>query len=152
MKRTLLALAIGLACGLAAHVAWFGARQAAPVNDFNSQLAWMKRELRLDSAQVARIRALHEQSQPRRAALAAEVARMRGEFAAFEQARRTTGRVDYVKFNRFVIQQRVLDHECLDSARELIAATAEVMTPAQRDRYLTMLTPALSTAATGTLN
>ena len=47
MKRTLLALALGLVFGLGAHLAWFGARHAAPVNDFDSQLAWMKRELRL---------------------------------------------------------------------------------------------------------
>ena len=152
MKRTLLALTLGLVLGLGAHLAWFGVRQPAPVNDFESQLAWMQRDLQLDDAQLARIRVLHEQARPRLLALAREVERMRREFAAFEETRLTAGQVDYVKFSRIVVQQRMLDHECLDSARQLIAATAETMTSAQREQYLTLLIPAFQGAAAGSIN
>lgn len=152
MKRTLIGLSLGLVLGLSAHLAWFGTRQPAPVDSFESQLAWMERDLGLNSAQVARIRLLHEQARPRLLALAAEVDRMRREQAAFEEARVTAGRVDYVKYSRFIVQQRVLDHECLDAARRIVAATAEIMTPAQRDHYLTMLTPAIQGATGGSFN
>jgi len=152
MKRTLLALTLGLVLGLGAHLAWFAARQPAPVHDFESQLAWMQRDLNLDSTQVARIRTLHEQARPRLLALAGEVERLQREFAAFEEMRVTAGQVDFVKFSRVVVQQRILDHECLDAARELIAATAATMTTAQRDQYLNLLIPALQGAAVGSYN
>lgn len=152
MKRTLLALILGLVFGLGAHLAWYGVRQPAPVNDLESQLAWMKRDLRLDDAQIARIRTLHEEARPRLLALAGEVGRMRREFAAFEETRRNDGHVDYVKFSRNVVQQRRLDHECLDSARQLIAATAATMTVEQRDQYLALLVPAFQGAAAGSYN
>jgi hypothetical protein len=152
MKRTAFGLILGLILGLGAHLAWFGARAPDPVSDLDSQLAWMKRDFLLDDAQLARIRALHEQARPRLLELAREVGRMRREFAAFEEARLTAGRVDYVKFSRFVVQQRALDHECLDTARQLVAATAEILTPVQRDQYLTLLIPAIQGAAAGSLN
>jgi len=152
MKRTFIALILGLVCGVAAHLAWFGVRHPAPVYDLESQLAWMKSDFHLNSAQLARIRALHEQSRPRMVALAREVARMRREFSAIEETRQKAGEVDFVKVSRFVVQQRVLDHECLDSARQLVAATAEILTPKQRDQYLAMLTPAIQAAVGGSLN
>jgi hypothetical protein len=152
MKRTAFALTLGLVLGLGAHLAWFGVRQPAPVRDLESQLAWMQRDLRLDDAQIARIRALHEQARPRLLALAGEVGRMRREFAAFEETRLKAGQVDYVKFSRIVVQQRMLDHECLDSARQLIAATAATMNGEQRDQYLALLVPAFQGAAAGSYN
>lgn len=152
MKRTAFALALGLLLGLAAHFAWFGARQPLPVHDLDSQLAWMKRDLRLDDTQLARIRTLQEQARPRLLALAGETGRLRREFAAIEERRLTAGQVDYVQFSRFVVRQRMLDHECLDATRALVAATAAVMDPAQRDQYLTLLTPAIQGSAVGSLN
>jgi hypothetical protein len=152
MKRTFLALALGLICGVCAHLLWFGVRHPAPVYDLDSQLAWMKSDFHLNSAQLSRIRALHEQSRPRMVALAREVARMRREFSVIEETRQKAGEVDFVKVSRFVVQQRVLDHECLNSARQLVAATAEIMTPIQRDQYLAMLTPAIQAAVGGSLN
>ncbi len=152
MKRTFFALLLGVVCGVAAHLIWFGVRHPAPVSDLDSQLAWMKQDLHLNAAQLARIRAVHQQAKPRMVALAREVARMRREFTSIEETRQKAGQVDFVKVSRFVIQQRVLDHECLDSARQLVAATAEIMTPGQRDQYLAMLTPAIQAAVTGSLN
>lgn len=151
MKRTAFALTLGLVLGLGAHLAWFAVRQPAPVDDLESQLAWMQRDLRLDDAQLARIRAVHAQARPRQLALAREAEHMRREFAAFEAKRVTAGSVDYLKFSRAVMQQRILDHACLDSARQLIAATADTMTPAQREQYLNLLVPAFQGAA-GSLN
>jgi hypothetical protein len=152
MKRTALGLALGLILGLGAHLVWFSARAPDPVSDLESQLAWMKRDLHLDDAQLARIRLLHEQARPRLLELAREVGHMRREFAAFEEKRLTAGQVDYLKFSRYVVQQRALDHECLDTARRLVAATADILTPAQRDQYLTLLIPAIQGAAAGSLN
>lgn len=152
MKRTLIALALGLIGGVCAHLIWFDARHPSPVYDLDSQLAWMKSDFHLSPSQLARIRSLHEQSRPRTVALAREVARIRREFLAIEETRQTAGQVDFVKVSRFVVQQRMLDHECLDSARQLVAATAEIMTPMQRDQYLAMLGPAIQAAVSGSLN
>jgi hypothetical protein len=152
MKHTFIALMLGLVCGIGAHLLWFGARHPLPVDNLDSQLAWMKSDLHLTSVQLARIKALHDQSRPRMIALAREVVRMRREFSAIEETRQKAGEVDFVKVSRFVVQQRVLDHECLDSARQIVAATAEIMTPGQRDQYLAILTPAIQAAVTGALN
>jgi hypothetical protein len=146
MKRTLLALALGLACGVGAHYAWFFVTRPEPVNDPDSQWEWMKRDLRLDDTQLARIKALHERSSPELLALARRVAQMRDEFAAFEKARRTSGEVDFLEFAQFVEQQRVLDRECVESTRRLVAATAGVMTPDQRAHYLALLGPPFQSA------
>lgn len=147
MKRTLIALALGLACGLAAHFSWFAAHRPPAVDDLDSELRWMKRDLQLDDAQLARIRTLHEQSGPRLLALANEVSQLRRELAVFEQARATDGNVDFVGFARFVEKQRALDRECLDSSRRLVAATAEVLTPRQREQYYQLLSPAYAQPA-----
>jgi len=143
MKRVLVIMATGLACGALAHVAWFGAHRPPGGADLESQLAWMRQTLRLTPEQFARIKALHEESSPRLLALAAQVVRMRGEFAAFERARRTTGQIDFLEFARFVGERRAVDRECAESTRRLILATSEVMNPQQRETYLAMLDPAL---------
>lgn len=143
MKRTLLILLLGLAGGLGAHYGWLARNDPTGRDDLSAQLAWMKTNLHLSDAQLARLRALHEESAPRLMALAAQVASMRGELAAFERERLTTGRIDFLEFARYVEQRRALDRTCLDSTRSLVAASAEVMTPPQREHYLNLLAPAL---------
>jgi len=143
MKRTLLILLLGLGGGVGAHVAWFELQRPARADDLTAQLAWMKANLQLNDAQLARLRVLHEQSAPRLLALASQVAGMRGELAAFERERTTNGRIDFLEFARFVEQRRALDRACLDSTRTLVAASAEVMDPRQREHYLSLLGPAL---------
>ena len=143
MKRLPLVVAAGLAAGLLAHFAWFGVHRPAGAADLESQLAWMQQTWRLTAEQFARIKALHQQSSPRLLALAAQVARMREEFAAFEQARRTTGQIDFLDFARFVERRRAVDRECVESSRRLILAASEVMNPPQREAYLAFLDPAL---------
>ena len=147
MKHTLLTLLVGLLGAIGAHQGWVASHHAAPVRDLESQLAWMQRDLHLSPAQMDQIRALHRHSRPRLLALGQEVARLRQEASRFEEARQTAGQVDFVKFARFAAEQRALDQECLESARQLIASTAEVMTSAQRDQYLALLTPVIQGAA-----
>jgi hypothetical protein len=152
MKRTLIVLATGLACGVLAHFAWFGAHRPAGNADLGSQLTWMQETLRLTPEQFARIKALHEQSSPRLLALAAQVTRMRGEFAAFERERRTRGQIDFLEFARFVEQRRAVDRECAESTRRLIVASSEVMNPQQREAYLAFLDPALKSLGANPAN
>jgi phage host-nuclease inhibitor protein Gam len=148
MKRTLCILLLGLLGGLGAHVGWLTASGAQRPGDLNAQLAWMKTSLRLDEAQLARIKALHEQSAPQLLALAEQVEGMREELAAFEHERIKEGRIDFLEFARFVEKRRRLDRECVLSTERLVAAAAEVMTPQQREQYLSLLGPALKTART----
>ena len=146
MKRTLLILLIGLAGGLAAHFGWLSfAGDAGRMSSVGAQLEWMRTSLKLSDAQLARIQALHERSAPRLQALAAQVETMRGELAAFEKERRSEGRIDFLDFARFVEKRRRLDRECVLSTERLVAEAAEVMTPAQRAHYLSLLEPALKT-------
>ncbi len=143
MKRALLVILAGLVSGVLAHVAWFDTHRPAGGEGLDSQLAWMQQTLALSPEQFARIKALHEQSSPQLLALAAQVARMRDEFAAFERERRTTGEVDFLEFAGFVEQRRAVDRECAESTRRLVLAASEILNPDQRETYLTLLNPAL---------
>jgi Spy/CpxP family protein refolding chaperone len=146
MKRTVLILLLGLLAGTGAHVGWLALHRPEPTGSLTAQLAWMKTSLGLSEAQVARLRALHEQSTPHLLELASQVASMREELAAFERERTTSGRIDFLEFARFVEQRRALDRACLDSMHRLVAASASVMTPEQREHYLSLLGPALEPA------
>ncbi len=95
----------------------------------------VKSELQLTDAQFDRIKELHEASSPRLRALASQVAQMQAEFAAFENTRRTSDRVDFIEFAQFVEVRRNISRECLDSTRKLVMAAANEMTPAQREHY-----------------
>jgi hypothetical protein len=142
MKRLLLTLTLGLVAGLGSHFAYFRYHEPAPTDTLEGQLAWMKTELKLTDRQFARITELHQASHPRLRAMAAQVAQMQTEFGEFERARRTTDRVDFLEFARFVETRRTLNRECLDSTRQLVLASAEVMTPGQRQQYLSLVATA----------
>lgn len=147
MKRTLLILLLGLVCGTGAHYAWLVRYNPTGNDTLSTQLAWMKTNLHLSNEQLVRVRALHEESAPRLLALAAQVTNMRTELAAFERERLTTGQIDFLEFARYVEQRRALDRTCLDSTRTLVAASADVMTPPQREHYLSLLEPTLKADA-----
>jgi hypothetical protein len=136
MSRGALVLLLGLSVGVAAHMIYFRLHQPFNPDTLDGQLGWMKSELALSEDQFDRIRELHEASSPRLRALAAQVAQMEAEFMAFEETRRTTDRVDFIEFARFVDARRAINRECLDSTRRLVLATASEMTPPQRTRYL----------------
>jgi len=142
MKRTLLSLILGLAVGLTTHFVYFRANAPAPTNTLDGQLAWMKTELQLTDSQYARIRELHQASSPRLRAMAVQVAALQAEFAEFEKVRRTSDQVDFLEFARFVEERRHVSRECLDSTRQLILASAEVMNPQQRQRYIQLVSAA----------
>jgi hypothetical protein len=135
MRRGALILILGAAVGVATHVLFFRLHQPYDPGTLEGQLAWMRSELHLSDDQYARIRELHEASSPRLRALAAEVAQMQGEFAAFEETRRSSDRVDFIEFARFVEARRAVNRECLDSTRQLVMAAASEMTPGQREHY-----------------
>jgi hypothetical protein len=142
MKRTILMLTLGLAVGTAVHFGYYGLHQTGSGDALDRQLAWMKTELRLSDEQYARIKELHRTSSPRLRALAVQVAQLQAEFAAFEQARHTSDRVDFLEFARFVDERRHVSRECLDSTRQLVLASAEVMNPQQREHYLGLIATA----------
>jgi len=146
MKTGVLVLLLGLAVGVASHVVYFRIHKPYDASSLDGQLAWMKSELQLSDAQFARIKELHEESSPRLRALAAQVARMQAEFVAFENTRRTSDRVDFIEFARFVEVRRNIDRECLDSTRRLVMAAAGEMTARQREQYSGMVAATTSQA------
>ncbi len=139
MNRTALTLLVGLAVGAGAHFGYYALHRPAGLDSLDGQLSWIRTELDLSADQFARIKELHEASSPRLRALAADVARMQAEFVAFEETRRNTDQVDFLEFARFVETRRNINRECLESTRRLVLATADVMTPEQRTRYLGMV-------------
>lgn len=146
MKRTVLILTVGLGVGLAGHVAWFNTHRPAATGSLDTQLAWMRSDLGLEPDQFARIKALHEQLEPRLLQLAAEVDRLRAEFATFERERMEAGEVDFLKVARAAAERRTLGRECDASTTQLVNGATSVMTPEQRKRYLEILAPALEDA------
>ena len=152
MKRILLVLFLGLFAGVLAHLGWFLAQRPCGSSDLECQLAWMKTELKLSDEQFARIKMIHEQSSPRLLALAAQVARMRDEYAAFERERTTSGQVDFLEFAHFVEQRRAIDRECLTSTQQLVADASRVMTAQQREQYLGLLGPVLQAGTRNLVN
>ncbi len=142
MNRTFLILLLGLVVGLTTHFSYFQLQDAAPTDSLDGQLAWMKAELQLSDLQYARIKELHVASSPRLRAMAVQVAQLQAEFTAFEKARRSTDRVDFLEFARFVETRRQVNEACLDSTRQLVRASAEVMSPQQRERYIQLVAAA----------
>jgi hypothetical protein len=142
MKRILLTLTLGLAAGIGSYFVYCRANEPTSRDTLENQLAWMKSELELTDSQFARIQELHRASHPQLQAMAAQVILMQAEFAEFEKARRTTDRVDFLEFARFVENRRNLNQACIDSTRRLVRASAEVMNPQQREQYLHLVATA----------
>ena len=135
MNRTTLVLLLGLFVGVGTHAIYFQMHRPPGTDTIDGQLTWMKSELHLSDAQFVRIKELHEASSPKLRALAGEVARMQAEFAAFEHTRRVSDRVDFIEFAEFVETRRNINRQCLESTRQLVLASAGVMTPEQRAHY-----------------
>ena len=142
MKRTLLTLVLGVVAGVGAYLGYYRQHELAPTDTLEGQLAWMKSELHLTEPQFARIKELHQASHPRLQAMAAQVAHMQAEFGEFERTRQTVDRVDFLEFARFVESRRNLNRACLDSTKQLVLASAEVMDPQQREHYLRLVATA----------
>jgi hypothetical protein len=147
MKRGSMILVLGLAVGVAAHLGYFSLHRPYDPGTLEGQLAWMKSELHLSDEQFLRIRELHEASSPRLRSLASQVAQMQSEFAAFENTRRNSDKVDFIEFAQFVEVRRNISRECLASTRSLVMAAAGEMTPAQRRQYFGIVAAATPEAS-----
>lgn len=141
MKRALCFCLLGLLAGVGVHVGYyrFSLRTEPSPTTLDGELAWMQGELHLTDSQFRRIKQIHVASSAELLALADRVEQMQKELAAFENERRTADRVDFLEFARFVENRRSLDRACSDSTRRVILASADVMTPAQRQRYFGFL-------------
>ena len=144
MNRGFVIMFLGVAAGLIAFQTWTDWRSGCNDGDLGCQLAWMREDLHLTDEQFTRVVELHARSSSRLRQLALEIARMDSEFAEFEQTRRSEGRVDFLEFARFVSERREIEAAADHSARTLIEATADVMSPQQRSRYLALVAPATS--------
>lgn len=150
MKRTIVIILCGICAGIVAHVGWFALRR--PPTDLETQLAWMNSVLQLNADQFARFKAVHEEASPQLVGLATELQRMRAESAAFERRREETGEVDFLAFARLVEHRRAVDRDRDATAHKLIETAVSVMTPEQRQRYLALIAPALSSSGDRTFH
>ncbi len=139
MSRIFLVLFLGLLGGLTAHFGWLYLEAPRPVADLDAELTFIQQDLHLSASQYAQIKAIHEQSSAHLASLSSRVARLREEFNAFESQRKTAGEIDFLEFAHFVEERRRIDRDCLQSTRQLVDASVEVMNAEQKKRYLDFL-------------
>jgi hypothetical protein len=108
-------------------------------------LVWMRDELRLSPVQYARIRELHEALNSELVTVEKERLRVRQETVALEQERRAEGQIDFLVFAGLIKIRQNLDLQSFNSMQRLVFASATIMTPEQRRRYLYYVQAALST-------
>jgi hypothetical protein len=168
-RRPAYSFLVVAACALAglAFVEWHEARRQHQVNtelarqylrlidpalgapsgadSMERELAWMRDELRLSPVQYERIRELHETLNSELVALEKERLRVRQETAALEDERRTEGQVDFLVFAGLIKVRQDIDLQSFHSMQRLVSATATIMTPEQRRRYLDYVQAAVST-------
>jgi hypothetical protein len=168
-RRPAFSLLFAAACALAvlAFVEWHEAQRQRQVNaelarqylrvidpalgapsepdSMDRGLVWMRDELRLSPVQYARIRELHETLNSQLVALEKERLRVRQETAALEEERRTEGQIDFLVFAGLIKVRQNLDLQSFHSMQRLVSATATIMTPEQRRRYLDYVQAAIST-------
>jgi hypothetical protein len=114
-------------------------------DSLDRELVWMRDELRLSPAQYARIKELHETLNSELVTLEKERLRVRQETAALEEERRTEGQIDFLVFAGLIKIRQNLDLQSFNSMQRLVSATATIMTPDQRRRYLDYVQAAIST-------
>jgi hypothetical protein len=168
-RRPAFSLLFTAACALAvlAFVEWHEVRRQRQVNaelarqylrvidpalgapgssdSMDRELVWMRDELRLSPVQYARIKELHETLNSELAALKKERLHVRQETAALEEERRTEGQLDFLVFAGLIKSRQNLDLQSFHSMQRLVSATATIMTPEQRRRYLDYVQAAIST-------
>ncbi len=98
-----------------------------------AELAWLERELALSPAQRVAVRALHE-------ACWAQVATLRTQLAQERQAARTTGATAACV---------AAEDECKNCTVMFIRRMTTVLTPAQREKYLSLVAACLPPATPG---
>jgi len=151
VKRTFVMLLLGTAVGAGAYFGHLHLRAPAGDGALDHHLAWMQSELQVSDEQLARLRALHEATEPQLRLLAAQVVQLQDELAGFEQNRRAQAEVDFLALGRVIETRRNVYQECLDATRRLVLASANLMTPEQRRQYLARVAPTLATEAATSL-
>ncbi len=147
MMRTFSIVLLGAAVGVGAYFTDLQLRTPAGQTSLDHHLAWMQSELHVSDAQLARLRALHEATEPQLQLLAAQVVQLQDELAGFERNRRANADVDFLALGRLIETRRNVYQECLDATRRLVVASADLMTPEQRQQYLARVAPALAAEA-----
>ncbi|HXA80016.1 MAG TPA: hypothetical protein VNV14_02000 [Opitutaceae bacterium] len=169
LRRPAFSLLFAAACALAvlAFVEWHEVQRQRQVNaelarqylrvidpalgapgesdSMDRELGWMRDELKLSPVQYARIRELHETLNAELVALEKERFRVRQETAALEEERRTEGQIDFLVFAGLIKVRQDLDLQSFHSMQRLVSATATIMTPEQRRRYMDYVQAAIST-------
>lgn len=141
MWKSLTVLAMGLACGVAAHMGYFNAYAPAclPADSGECEMEWLRTELDLSEEQFARVTRLHGERENEIRALSRKVRDLELMLAELEAERVTRGYVDYLEMGRYVETKRKLDEACIKSTSELIASVGDVMNVEQRKRYFSIV-------------
>jgi hypothetical protein len=139
MRRTATVILIGLIGGFGAHYAYFQTHRPCTDATLACELAWIRDELDLSQEQFDRLARLHEMTEPRLLALADQLDGLRRQFDAFEAQRKGEGEIDFIEFSEFIAERRQTKNAYEDSSRSLVLASADLMEPEQRQRYLSLV-------------
>ena len=139
MKRFLLVVLIGFAAGALAHIGFYAFRRPTVENRLAKNLAWMQAEFQLDDRQYSRIRALHDRTGPELERLFTVLRTTHEELLRLEEMRRTADKVDFLAYHQAKAANRNARSQCRSLTLDLVYAVAEVMNPAQRTRYFSLV-------------
>ena len=139
MKRSLLVVLIGFAAGALAHIGFYAFRRPTVENRLAKNLAWMQAEFQLDDRQYSRIRALHDRTGPELERLFTVLRTTHEELLRLEEMRRTADKVDFLAYHQAKAANRNARSQCRSLTLDLVYAVAEVMNPAQRTRYFSLV-------------
>ncbi len=139
MKRFILIVLLGFVAGAGAHIGFYAFRRPEVESHLARDLAWMRSQFELDDTQFLRIRALHDRTGPELERLFNVLRTTDEELKRLEAIRRATDRVDFLAFHQAKQENRQARRQCRTLTLDLIYAVAEVMTPAQRTRYFSLV-------------
>jgi len=139
VKRFLLVVLIGFAAGALAHIGFYAFRRPTVENRLAKNLAWMQAEFQLDDQQYSRIRALHDRTGPELERLFTVLRTTHEELLRLEEMRRTADKVDFLAYHQAKAANRNARSQCRSLTLDLVYAVAEVMNPAQRTRYFSLV-------------
>ncbi|MDQ8181372.1 hypothetical protein [Pelagicoccus sp. SDUM812005] len=140
MWKSISVLALGLACGILAHVSYVRAYSPACFSaDTGCEMEWLRSELDLSEEQFARITRLHGDREREIRTLSRKVRDLELLLAELEAERVTKGYVDYLEIRNYMEAKRKLDEACVKSTSDLIASVGDVMNMDQRKRYFSIV-------------
>ena len=133
MKRFLVfLLGVATAAVLAfAITRWIGPTPLHPEND---SLAWIEAEFHLSPAQVAAVKALHDEYQPVCREHCLRIAQARARLAAVSPGERDSAQAELAQ----------VEETCRTATRAHLQRMAAVMAPAEGERFLALVLPKIS--------